>query len=582
MKGRGAPEEPKWRRGAVGSPGSTDRTTLRRFLTRGVPHWLRGLRDELWTTTPDPMPPSVWLRWLPHSLFVLGGVGSLLVNAEQMATGYGLGTDFGLLCAAGQGLAVALAAWWPVPAWWLSLWVTAVAAMGGRMHLLAGDLPTEPEWPWGVTSMIAHCAVLFLLALRVPTRASATALALTALLTWVLQGVVGAAEYTPTGTLAVALFTGVVLLGTAIRGRRVARNQLVEQAGITADERARRTLLEERNRIARELHDVVAHHMSVISIQAQVAPHLVKDPPEELKDNLAGIRQNALDALTELRRVLGVLRSENPEDPYGLGAAGTGFAPNAPQPTLDRLDALIENTRAAGLHVVTDIRGEPEPPYSPGVELSAYRIVQEALSNALRHAPGSDVRVELTHFTEGLYLGVINSRPRHPVQPSPGAGHGLLGMRERAGMLGGHVTAARTLHGGFAVSAFLPRDGRRPPEGFRRAGDGTTADARHPVPELHFPPPGSEPDALLVACPDESPDSSETPAVQRNSDGPDHPDGPHRSERFDGPHHSERSDGPDRSDHSDRSDGPDRRDHMGDSAAPAEPPPTDAPGEGTP
>ncbi len=112
--------------------------------------------------------------------------------------------------------------------------------------------------------------------------------------------------------LAVPLSAVVVLVGTALRGRREARAELVEQTTLTAEERARRTLLEERSRIARELHDVVAHHMSVISIQAQVAPHLVENPPEELKENLAGIRQNALEALTELRRVLGVLRSEHP------------------------------------------------------------------------------------------------------------------------------------------------------------------------------------------------------------------------------------------------------------------------------
>ncbi|WP_244203930.1 sensor histidine kinase, partial [Streptomyces tricolor] len=221
-----------------------------------------------------------------------------------------------------------------------------------------------------------------------------------------------------------------------------------------------RTLLEERSRIARELHDVVAHHMSVISIQAQVAPHLVKDPSDELLENLAGIRGNALEALTELRRVLGVLRSENPEnpeDPYGLGGPGTGAAPDAPQPTLARLDALIENTRAAGLDVTAEVVGEVRP-YAPGVELSAYRIVQEALSNALRHAPGSTVHVEVGHFPNGLHLVVANSAPRYPVPPSPGAGHGLLGMRERAAMLGGHVTAERTSGGGFSVTAFLPGD----------------------------------------------------------------------------------------------------------------------------
>ncbi|WP_460067994.1 sensor histidine kinase [Streptomyces sp. YKOK-I1] len=450
---------------------------VERVLT-GVQNWAvrgaRTLRDDLWTARADPLPPSVWLRWLPHGLVCLVAFGTTVANFDQMIDGYQLGVQYGTVCALLQGAAVVLALWRPVPAWWLSLTVTVVAAVGARSVMLADlnpraaqwplgeplpdSAPDLPSWPWGPPGLIAHCLVLLLLALRLPTRIAVEVLALTALATYLVQGVLGGVSYTPTGVLAVILFAAVVLVGTALRGRRVARTQLVEQAGITAEERARRTLLEERNRIARELHDVVAHHMSVISIQAQVAPHLVENPSEELRENLAGIRQNALEALTELRRVLGVLRSENPEDPYGLGAAGTGSAPDTPQPTLDRLDALLENTRAAGLDVAATVKGEP-PAYSPGVQLSAYRIVQEALSNALRHAPGSQVLVRVVHQSRGLSLEVINGRPSGPVRPSPGAGHGLLGMRERAAMLGGHVVAHPTLHGGFSVLAFLPRDG---------------------------------------------------------------------------------------------------------------------------
>jgi len=329
---------------------------------------------------------------------------------------------------------------------------------------MAVDIPSPgPDWPWSTSAVVVQAFVLFLLALRVPTRVAGGALTVTALVTYVLAGLVGGQVYRSTGLQAIVVLALVVLFGAAFRGRREARSQLVEQASLTEEERARRTLLEERNRIARELHDVVAHHMSVISIQAQVAPHLVENPSDELKENLAGIRQNALEALTELRRVLGVLRSENPEDPYGLGAPGTGSAPHAPQPTLDRLDALIENTRAAGLDVTSEVSGEARP-LAPGVELSAYRIIQEALSNALRHAPGSTVHVEVTHLPNGLQLGVTNSRPRQPAQPSPGTGHGLLGMRERAAMLGGHLSATRTFQGGFAIVAFLPRDGVAPRE----------------------------------------------------------------------------------------------------------------------
>ncbi|MEU7054773.1 sensor histidine kinase [Streptomyces sp. NPDC046197] len=427
--------------------------------------------------SPSPLSPPLskyrWLRGLTYLVACWIGLGVALAGGNEIRDDYQLGLGVGLLAGFAQGTSVVLALWRPAYAWTLSLTATVVTALAARASLMPTPSPvpgpgpgpgSAPNWPWTTPEVLAHTAVFLLLALRLPTRRAIAALAASGLTTYVLQGVVSAQNYTPTGTVAVALFAVAVLVGSALRGRREARSQLVKQTTITAEERARRTLLEERSRIARELHDVVAHHMSVISIQAQVAPHLVENPSEELRENLAGIRQNALEALAELRRVLGVLRSENPEDPYGLGGPATGAAPDAPQPTLRRLDALIDNTRAAGLTVAADIRDmrREEQPYPPGVELSAYRIIQEALSNALRHAPGSTVRVEVTHFPKGLYLGVVNSRPLQHVPPSPGAGHGLLGMRERAAMLGGHVTATRTLHGGFAVSAFLPRDGSTP------------------------------------------------------------------------------------------------------------------------
>jgi signal transduction histidine kinase len=359
---------------------------------------------------------------------------------------YGFTTAVALLTGFLQGTAIVLALWRPVPAWAISLAGATVTALLARQNMQLVPPGNGPNWPWATPTLLAQMAVLLLLALRVRIRGTLAALVATALVTFFLEGLLGALRYSPTGLVAVALFALSALVGTVLRSRSEARTQLVQQTTITAEERARRTLLEERSRIARELHDVVAHHMSVISIQAQVAPHLVENPSEELKENLAGIRNNALEALTELRRVLGVLRSETSAD-----------APDsdAPQPNLSRLDALIENTRAAGLNVETQVHGEPRG-YPPGVELSAYRIVQEALSNVLRHAPGAGARVEVGHQSRGLFLSIVNSRPSSPAQPSPGSGHGLLGMRERAQMLGGSLTAIPTLHGGFMVTAFLP------------------------------------------------------------------------------------------------------------------------------
>ncbi len=417
----------------------------------------RVLRDDLWTWRTDPLPPSVWLRWFPHGVVCLAALGVLLGDAAQLGDNGRVDPGFAFLIALAQAGAMVGALWRPVAAWWLSLAAMLVGAFAVRVGMTAGD--DRFTWPWTAAGIVAHLFVLLLLALRVRSRVSVEALALTALVTYVVQGLVGASHYQATGQLAVVLFAVVVLLGTALRGRREARTQLARQTSLTAEERARRTLLEERSRIARELHDVVAHHMSVISIQAQVAPHLVENPSEELKENLTGIRENALEALTELRRVLGVLRSEHPDAPGRTD--GDDTAPHAPQPTLDRLGSLVENTRAAGLTVTTEISGRPRA-LPPGVELSAYRIVQEALSNVLRHAPGATARVHLTYLSTGLRVDVFNTRPERAPAPSQGAGHGLLGMRERVAMLDGSLRAHALPDGGYQVAAFLPVDATEP------------------------------------------------------------------------------------------------------------------------
>ncbi|MFF3328809.1 sensor histidine kinase [Streptomyces sp. NPDC002888] len=431
-------------------------TGVERVLRRYGLRWLHVLRDDLLTVRADPLPPSVRLRWLPHVLLCLVALGVTSGAVAQLTDNGGVGIQIAFPLGLAQGGAMVLALRRPVPAWLLTTAAMMVGAFEVRRHLLANGAH-DFTWPWTATGIIAQMAVLLLLALRVPTRVSAEALGVTVLLTYVVQGLMGAADYQPTGLVAVELFAVVVVLGIALRGRREARAELVEQATLTAEERSRRTLLEERSRIARELHDVVAHHMSVISIQAQVAPHLVENPSEELKENLAGIRQNALEALTELRRVLGVLRSEHLDVPKALEGteSGSDAAPHAPQPTLDRLDALVENTRGAGLSVTLEVTGDRRT-LPPGVELSAYRIVQEALSNVLRHAPGATARVRVEHHTFGLSLMVVNTSPTRAASPSSGAGHGLLGMRERAAMLGGGLWAGPEPDGGYQVSSFLP------------------------------------------------------------------------------------------------------------------------------
>jgi signal transduction histidine kinase len=209
------------------------------------------------------------------------------------------------------------------------------------------------------------------------------------------------------------------------------------------------TLLEhaargERARIARELHDVVAHHISMIAVQAETARLAPPGMPAEGAKRLLAIGDTARAALTEMRRLLGVLRED----------AGT-VTTRQPQPGLEHLNELIDEARdstAASTRLI--VRGRVTS-LDPGIELTAYRIVQEALTNARRHAPGAAVDVELNYAKATLRLRVRDNGPGPPSDASS-SGHGLLGMRERAAMVGGALSAGPGWVGGFVVDATLP------------------------------------------------------------------------------------------------------------------------------
>jgi signal transduction histidine kinase len=245
--------------------------------------------------------------------------------------------------------------------------------------------------------------------------------------------------------------TNVLLLGFGVEALAVGNSRRLRGQVIAERETARRVrteaqreqaAMEERARIARELHDVVAHHVSSIAIQADTARLTTPDMPGEGGRRLEAIGQTARDALTEMRRVLGVLRTDSDDG-----------AELAPQPGLEHLSELLDTARAAGTRVRLILEGQVLP-LPPGVELTAYRIVQEALTNARRHAPGAAVDVELRYTADGLHLRVRDNGPG-PADPDAD-GHGLLGMRERAAMVGGSLRAGPAPGGGFAVEADLP------------------------------------------------------------------------------------------------------------------------------
>ena len=321
----------------------------------------------------------------------------------------------------------------------LEAWRLSFASIWFAKLVLSGEPFATPYPP---TLGIIYLLCLYSLAVRCERAVTAGAMVLTTL---------GCTLLTP-NYAAFSLLCGVpLLLGYTVRVRRAARRALAEQEARHAGERA---VLQERQRIARELHDVVAHHMSVIAIQAEAAPYKVADPQPELAESLADIRASALQGLNELRRILGVLRTDD-------------TAQTAPQPGLDRLEEIVASARSGGLTVETTVIGEP-PALPQGVGLSAYRILQEALSNAMKHAPGSFVRIGIFYTPHALGLRVINGpgTGSRPVAAS-GGGHGLVGMRERAAMLGGEVEAGPTSDGGFALAATLPLrpDGAAEPAG---------------------------------------------------------------------------------------------------------------------
>ncbi|WP_157431848.1 histidine kinase [Actinomadura hibisca] len=260
-------------------------------------------------------------------------------------------------------------------------------------------------------------------------------------------------EYLQSVAVFTLAYTVLVVVGMLLRSRRELIDSLRERAR-QAEEgqrlRVEEARLLERERIAREMHDVLAHRISLLAVHAG-ALEFHPDAPADQRAAAGVIRRSAYEAMEDLREVIGVLR-DGPGD--GAGDA----APDRPQPTLTDLPALVEQARAAGAHVDLD-DGVPDPGAVPDrVGRHAYRIVQEALTNARKHAPGARVRIALTAPGDaGLAVEIVNALPPGAPAPRlPGAGAGLLGLRERAALLGGMLEHGPTGDGRFRLYAWLP------------------------------------------------------------------------------------------------------------------------------
>ncbi|KQX59508.1 MULTISPECIES: histidine kinase [unclassified Streptomyces] len=321
-----------------------------------------------------------------------------------------------------------------------------LAALGLLLTGLFAGATTRPEAVLLYLPVLAADGIVGWLAARRPLRVLLPA----ALGSLAVQ--VAAATYTTSGqdvfvstvaALALALLTA-GLLGRSVRDRR---GHAAELRAATAAE----AVAAERLRIARELHDVVAHSIGVIAIQAGVGRRVIETQPAEARNALATIETTSRETLAGLRRTLGALRA--------AARDADGHAPRDPAPGLADLERLTASTADAGVRVEVRHLGDPGRPLPPEVDLAAYRIVQESLTNVVRHASAPACRVTVERGEDGLVVEITDDGPAtaRPAGPAPaGGGYGIVGMRERTELLGGRFSAGPRPGGGFHVTALLP------------------------------------------------------------------------------------------------------------------------------
>ena len=382
-------------------------------------------------TGPDRPPAPVrsprWSRFrvyaVPLGLLVLTGL--IVGNGTYLLENRSIGRPVATLLAVWAVVPVAVAVRRPLLAWRLAYPL-----------LFLGTLAADPResWPWSPVQILGFLAVFGALVVREESAVIAWVTALT-----VVPVLVFAPRANAWG--AVVLIVAIGLAGDLVSRRRRSREELARQAELTELEQARRAVLEERARIAREMHDVVAHHMSMIAVQAETAPYRITGLPAPALAEFGTIAAGAREALGDMRRLLGVLRAETDE------------SLRTPQPGLSDVAALVETAQRAGVEVTLAADDVAEVPEAVG--LAAYRIVQEALANAARHAPGGPVRVSVRGSAEALWVEVGNEAGA-PTTAADGPGHGLVGMRERSALLGGTLEAGPGPDGGYRVAARLP------------------------------------------------------------------------------------------------------------------------------
>jgi signal transduction histidine kinase len=407
--------------------------TPRRDVTLRPSRYLGVVGDMLLRRRPTP----TLLWWF--------GVGTLaaallVVTVTISATAYDVPLLIAFVAGTAQAAALPLILVRPLAA-------TALQFAAVAVFSVAIPVGTAPTWPLSIPGMITLILHIALIGARSSWRA--------ALATWwasvlllVLLVVLdprGRGLTDAEGTLIIYTTDSVLILiaSMVIRHWTSIRRQLADARRDIAVEQSQRAVAEERTRIARELHDVVAHSMSVIHMQATSASYRLKYVDPEAKEEFERIAAGARSTMREMRQLLAVLRDEATDPTL------------APVPTLNSLEDLAESTRRAGVPVHLTVTADVEPPETVGA--AAYRIVQESLSNVIRHAPGASCTVVVSADDDTVDLVVTNQASESaPMAEPDGTGHGLHGMRERVRLLGGSLETGPCETGGYRVAARLP------------------------------------------------------------------------------------------------------------------------------
>lgn len=378
----------------------------------------------------------LWLIALAVSAVTLF---SILVPLQ--AAFYGTVLPLAMLLGVGVAGAPLLAV--PYPRIAIAVFCLSAFALG---LAISPDRDAAWPWPWSVPGLIAFAVFVFVVTVQYGARLGAVpwaaSMAGSLVSTILLPDAASPGPITANLVVTASITAVTYLIAVLLVGRIRVGDELNRSRELTAIEHSRRVIVEERARIARELHDVVAHSMSVIQVQASTARYRIPGLPPIAAAEFDDLAATARTSLTEMRRLLGVLRTEDQA------------AELSPQQGISDIPALVETVRRAGADVTLAL-DVPENAPSPAVQITAFRLVQEALTNAVRHAPGAAIDVELSAHTSFLTIRV-HSAEGSATLPSPGGGHGLRGMKERVALLAGSLIVGPDQAGGWTVTATLP------------------------------------------------------------------------------------------------------------------------------